>query len=124
VRIEDNWTASYDARIDPWILTLGLSRADIWFCSLFSIFSLAGLILALRANFWDSLPLALCILLIPIPYYITHTTLRYRHPIDPFMTIFTVYAIARILSAFRGRRLRRANYPDTLPDVPVSSARS
>jgi 4-amino-4-deoxy-L-arabinose transferase-like glycosyltransferase len=124
VRIEDNWTASYDARIDPWILTLGLSRADIWFCSLFSIFSLVGMILALRANFWDSLPLALCILLIPIPYYITHTTLRYRHPIDPFMTIFTVYAIARILSAFRGRRLRRAHYPDTLPDIPVSSARS
>jgi hypothetical protein len=29
--------------------------------------------------------------------------LRYRHPIDPFMTIFTVYAIIRLCSALRGR---------------------
>jgi hypothetical protein len=29
-----------------------------------------------------------------------HTALRYRHPIDPFMTIFTVYAIARLWSTF------------------------
>jgi hypothetical protein len=103
VRIEDTWTASYDSRSDPWLLTLGLSRAGVLFCSIFSIFSLAGMILALRANFADSVPLAVCVVLVPLPYYITHTTLRYRHPIDPFMTIFTVYAIARLLTALRRR---------------------
>jgi hypothetical protein len=41
----------------------------------------------------------MCLLLFPIPYYITHTALRYRHPIDPVMAIFTVYAIARLCSA-------------------------
>jgi hypothetical protein len=61
------------------------------------------MILALRATFPDSLPLAMCLLLFPIPYYITHTALRYRHPIDPFMTIFTVYAIIRLCSALQGR---------------------
>ena len=80
-----------------------LSRADVWFCSVFSLLSFAGMILGLRANFPDSSPLALSLLLFPIPYYITHTALRYRHPIDPFMTIFTVYAIVRLCSALRGR---------------------
>jgi dolichyl-phosphate-mannose-protein mannosyltransferase len=123
VRIEDNWTAAYDSRIDPWILTLGLSRADVWFCTLYSIFSLAGLILALRANFWNSVPLALCIFLIPLPYYITHTTLRYRHPIDPFLTIFTVCAVARTASLFTRPGLQLAHNLGTLPDIEKRPAR-
>jgi len=61
------------------------------------------MILPLRADLQDSLPLATCLLLFPIPYYITHTALRYRHPIDRFMTLFTVYAIVRLCSALQGR---------------------
>jgi hypothetical protein len=101
-RFVDNWAATYDSRAEPWIATLHLSRADVWFCSAFSLLSFAGMVLALRANLPDSLPLAMCLLLFPIPYYITHTALRYRHPIDPFMTIFTVYAIVRLCSALQG----------------------
>jgi hypothetical protein len=102
-RFVDNWAATYDSRNDAWIPMFHLSRADVWFCSVFSLLSFAGMILGLRANFPGSLPLAMCLLVFPIPYYITHTALRYRHPIDPFMTIFTVYAIIRLCSALRGR---------------------
>ncbi|MCU1341223.1 MAG: hypothetical protein JWN92_646 [Candidatus Acidoferrum typicum] len=98
-RVLDNWAATYDSKVDPWIPLLHLSKVDVWFCSAFSVLSFAGLILALRANFLDSLPLAMSLLLFPIPYYITHTGLRYRHPIDPFMTIFTIYALFRLFSA-------------------------
>jgi 4-amino-4-deoxy-L-arabinose transferase-like glycosyltransferase len=98
-RIEDTWSASYDSRVEPWILTLRLSRMDVWFCSVFSALSFIGLIFALRANWKDTLPLAMCLLLFPIPYYITHTALRYRHPIDPFMTILAVCAISSLCSA-------------------------
>ena len=98
-RIEDTWSASYDSRVEPWILTLRLSRMDVWFCSIFSAFSFIGMIFVLRANWKDTLPLAMCLLLFPIPYYITHTALRYRHPIDPFMTILAVCAISSLCSA-------------------------
>ena len=98
-RIEDTWSASYDSRVEPWILTLRLSRMDVWFCSVFSALSFIGLIFALRAHWEDTLPLAMCLLLFPIPYYITHTALRYRHPIDPFMTILAVCAISSLCSA-------------------------
>jgi 4-amino-4-deoxy-L-arabinose transferase-like glycosyltransferase len=102
-RFLDNWAGTYDSHVDAWILTLHLNQADIWFCSAFSVISFAGMILALRANLLDSLPLAMCLLLFPIPYYFTHTELRYRHPIDPVMTIFAVYALVRLCSALPGR---------------------
>jgi 4-amino-4-deoxy-L-arabinose transferase-like glycosyltransferase len=102
-RIRDTWAATFDSRVDPWIPMLHLTKADVWFCSLFSVLSFAGMMLALRANFLDSLPLAICLLVFPIPYYLTHTGLRYRHPIDPFMTIVTMYALFRLFSALSRR---------------------
>ena len=61
------------------------------------------MIIALRANFGGTLPLAMCLLIFPIPYYLTHTGLRYRHPIDPIMAILTVYALGQLYSALHRR---------------------
>jgi hypothetical protein len=113
-RFKDTWAATYDSRVEPWILALHLSRVDVWLCLAFSVLSFAGMVLALRANgrdawrtkWLDVLPLAMCLLVFPVPYYVTHTALRYRHPIDPFLTIFTAYAIARLWCAFAARRDR------------------
>lgn len=110
-RFLDTWAVTYDSRVDPWIVALGLGRADIWFCAAFSVLSFAGLILAARSNWMDSLPLVMCLVLFPIPYYITHTALRYRHPIDPFMTIFTVYAVAQLAAFISKRPTPRASEP-------------
>jgi len=121
-RILDNWAATYDSKVDPWIPLLHLSKADIWFCSLFSVLAFAGLILALRATFLDSMPLAMSLLLFPIPYYLTHTGLRYRHPIDPFMTIFTVYAVFRLVAALPGRVSQDDQSAIVTQTSPASSA--
>ena len=99
-RVTDIWSATYDSTVEPWVYILHLRRADVWFCTAFSVLSVAGLILALRAGWLNSLPLAMCMLLFPIPYYLTRSSLRFRHPIDPFLTIFTVYAISRFLAIF------------------------
>jgi hypothetical protein len=95
-RVMDTWSARDDSWVDAWIAALHLSREDIWLCSAFSAISLAGLLLSLRAAGIDSLPLTMCLAVFPIPYYITHTALRYRHPIDPFLTIFATYALSRL----------------------------
>jgi hypothetical protein len=39
-------------------------------------------------------PLAVFPLIFPIIYYVTHTSLRYRHPLDPVILILTAIAIA------------------------------
>jgi hypothetical protein len=102
-RVLDTWSAREDSWADSWIAALHLSREDIWLCSAFSVLSFAGLLLALRANGMESLPLAICLAVFPIPYYITHTALRYRHPIDPLMTILAVYALSRLWRAMSPR---------------------
>jgi dolichyl-phosphate-mannose-protein mannosyltransferase len=102
-RVLDTWSARDDSWVDAWIAALHLSREDIWLCSVFSVVSFAGLLLAVLTQGMESLPPAMCLVLFPIPYYITHTALRYRHPIDPLMTIFAVYALSRLWRALSQR---------------------
>jgi len=102
-RFKDTWSATYDSREDAWIIALRLRRLDVWFCSMFSVVSFAGMILAVRSDWQEAMPMAVCLLLFPIPYYITHSALRYRHPIDPFMAIFSTYAIAWMWRALTPR---------------------
>jgi len=94
-RILDTWTAVDNSFYDRWISSLHLMGEDIFLCSIFSLLSFAGLILALRANGTDPLPLAICLILFPAPYYISLAEMRYRHPIDPLLTILTVYVVSR-----------------------------
>ena len=107
-RFLDTWTASYDSRVDPWTLALHLGRADFWCCAAFSFISFLGLALSLRWRTNDSLVMAMCLLLLPIPYYLTHTAPRYRHPSDPFMTILSAYAAVRLWEVFTRRPKREA----------------
>lgn len=102
-RILDTWSAKDDSLADGWIMALHLRSQDILLCSFFSVFSFAGLLLALRTRGMEVLPLVLCILLFPIPYYISLAEMRYRHPIDPFLTIFAVYAVACLWRAITPR---------------------
>jgi 4-amino-4-deoxy-L-arabinose transferase-like glycosyltransferase len=102
-RILDTWSAKDDSEADGWIGALHLQREDVWLCSSFSVLALAGLILALQENWIECLPLALCLLFFPLPYYISLAEMRYRHPIDPFMTIFAAYAVARLWGALNPR---------------------
>jgi len=101
-RVLDTWTAWYDSRIDKWIVALRLGWVWAAFCGAFSLLAGAGLIMSLRRKFLDTLPLVLCAMLIPFPYYVTHSSLRYRHPIDPILTLFAVYAVTRMYLAARG----------------------
>jgi 4-amino-4-deoxy-L-arabinose transferase-like glycosyltransferase len=106
-RVIDIWSANYDSTVEPWIYNLHLGRADVWFCTAFSFMALAGLLLALRVDWRESLPLAICLFLFPIPYYLTRSSLRFRHPIDPFLTILAAYAVTRFLGIFKERPEQR-----------------
>jgi hypothetical protein len=101
-RFIDTWTAKYDSRTDIFVQSFGLRPVYVACMTLFSLFAWAGLALALRENFTKSLPFAFCLLLFPIPYYITHSSIRYRHPIDPVMTILVVLTIVQLWRAIQG----------------------
>jgi hypothetical protein len=41
-------------------------------------------------------PLASFVVTVPVLYYITHTSLRYRHPMDPIVLLLTAIALGTI----------------------------
>lgn len=63
---------------------------------LVAIGTLSGfLILFFRRNPYAT-PITLIPILFPIVYYITHTSLRYRHPMDPVLMLLTAIALTSI----------------------------
>jgi hypothetical protein len=40
------------------------------------------------------MPFASVMLMFPVVFYVTHTSGRYRYPMDPMMTILAVFAFA------------------------------
>jgi hypothetical protein len=47
-----------------------------------------------------NVPLIVFPVLYPVIYYVTHTSLRYRHPIDPFLLLLTVFSVVSAIRAF------------------------
>ena len=73
---------------DSWLI-----RGIFLFNGLITIASVAGLVsLCLRRSAY-AVPLALVPLLFPLVYYATHTSLRYRHPIDAVLLVLVAVAI-------------------------------
>jgi 4-amino-4-deoxy-L-arabinose transferase-like glycosyltransferase len=101
-RFVDTWTALWDERADPWVNALHAGAAYAAFCSIFSLLALAGLLLARRADAVGTFPLSAALLLFPLTYYVTHSAVRYRHPIDPVMTVLAVYAAAWAYARVQG----------------------
>lgn len=102
-RFVDTWTALWDQRADPWVNALHAGMAYLFFCSAFSLLALLGLLLARRADALETFPLSAAMLFFPLTYYITHSAMRYRHPIDPVMTILAVYAAAWSYARIAGK---------------------
>jgi uncharacterized membrane protein YhhN len=59
-------------------------------------------VLARRRNIF-AFPLAAAPLFFPLVYYITHVSLRLRHPLDPVLVILTAVSIAALSSAARAK---------------------
>ncbi len=74
----------------------------------FTLLALLGAVLALHLQSPGASPLAAVLLIYPLVFYITHSELRYRFPIDSLMLMFAVYAVTYPLSRFAGRRAARA----------------
>jgi Dolichyl-phosphate-mannose-protein mannosyltransferase len=58
----------------------------------------AGALLVARSKNPFAAPLAVFPMFYPLVYYVTHTSLRYRHSIDPILIFFAVVAVARSCS--------------------------
>ena len=76
--------------------------ANIFFCTVFTVFALAGLRKAFRDRRDVAILYALILGTFPVIFYLTHPDLAYRHPIDPEIVILGTYAIASRHSLAKG----------------------
>ncbi len=71
--------------------------------TLAAIGGLCGIVvLCLRRDPY-AFPLAAGPIVYPVIYYVTHASLRYRHPIDPVMLLLTAIAVAAVFEKRHGR---------------------
>jgi hypothetical protein len=74
---------------DSWLV-----RTLMLCATLSGIGALAGILVVARRRSEYTFPLATYPVVFPVLYYITHTSLRYRHPIDPAVLLLTAIAAA------------------------------
>jgi 4-amino-4-deoxy-L-arabinose transferase-like glycosyltransferase len=65
--------------------------------TLAAIGALCGILALLRARSIYAFPLAAAPIAYPAVYYVTHTSLRYRHPIDPVLLLLVAIAVAALV---------------------------
>ncbi len=97
-RFVDTWTGLADVPSDRWVNALRMGTAYIWINSALSLLALAGLYLTWRSLGWEAAPVWIAPIVFPMTYYLTHIILRYRHPIDPLVTLLAVCALDRARS--------------------------
>lgn len=106
-RFVDNWTG-FDEPVTslanrPSYVVVGMSLEV-----LFPMMALPGVLLAYRRRNPYAFPFGSAIFFFPVVYYVTHTSLRYRHPIDPVLCVLAAYsavsACSWIAARFSGKR--------------------
>ena len=69
---------------------------NILMYSFISVLACSGLILAIRHGRKEAIPLTFLPIFLPGVYYLTHSDMGFRHPIDPALVIFSAYAVVSI----------------------------
>jgi hypothetical protein len=102
-RFVNNWIGIWDAPVDLWSQApLYYKLVIAWSCA-FSLLSWCGALFASRTRNDAALPFASVMLFFPALFYLSHTSLRYRFPMDGIMLVLAVYAIAYPLSLLSRR---------------------
>jgi hypothetical protein len=91
--------------IDQVLATDSWLARGLILCATFSgIGALLGIAVLIRRHSEHTFPLAVCPVIFPFLYYITHTSLRYRHPIDPVVLLLTAIAAGAFVQFVSQRR--------------------
>ena len=97
-RFATTWTATEGPIADAWRVLPWSNRLLFLLNCAFSLLAFLGLWLATRTLGRDALPFAIAVFVFPLVYYVTVSFPRYRHPINPILTVLVVYAVVLLFS--------------------------
>lgn len=90
------WTIPWPIRPVSWF-----DVAKFLFSLLLSLLALLGLGFAIRAGKAEALAWASVLLVFPIPYYLIHVSIQYRHPVEPQMVVLAGFALVSMFARLR-----------------------
>jgi hypothetical protein len=84
---------------------------NICFCTAFTALALTGLYKALRSSRSAAMPYALTLLVFPLVYYLTHSEIPYRLPIEPELVVLASFAILSRQKSVSRQKSHRSDVP-------------
>lgn len=93
-RFADNWMGTWEPVQDSWSKMPWPYRTFLASNISLSLLGFLGVLFLYREKNEYAFPLATFPLIYPIVYYVTHSSLRYRHPLDPAMVVLAIFALA------------------------------
>jgi hypothetical protein len=102
-RFVNTWLAITDSPVDEWTSFPWYLRGFVVLNLLFSLFTWLGALFANRTKSEDSLAYFAMLIVFPVVFYVTHSSLRYRFPMDPIMMVLAAYGVAYPISIWAGR---------------------
>jgi 4-amino-4-deoxy-L-arabinose transferase-like glycosyltransferase len=120
LRFMDTWLASTDSLMD--ILTEGnlVSRSIFLSNFLLSLLCFLGALYVYRSGRPEAFPYAMVPVIFPAIFYLTHSTPRYRFPIDPVILILAISAAAHLISLAKNRVSNLKKTAAPAPSLPAA----
>ncbi len=102
-RFVNTWLGVSDSPKDSWNASPLYAKAFLFLNFVIALASLTGVLLAYRNRLPDAAPYGFVLLIFPLVFYLTHSSLRYRFPIDPILMVLTASAIRHAVWLVRCR---------------------
>jgi hypothetical protein len=96
-RIIATWLGTQHPLADFMLTDSWLVRVVFLTNALLLLGTIGGIFFLYRRRYPLAFPLAFTPIIFPIVYYITHTSLRYRHPLEPMLVLLTAIFLATLL---------------------------
>jgi hypothetical protein len=119
-RFVENWLAISDSPVDFWGNAPLYIRAFFILNVLLSLSTLLGVLFAYRLRHPQAFPYAMVPLIFPIIFYVTHSSLRYRFPMDPIMMILAAYGVSRMIAMVRKKSAHLAEEATSTASLPIA----
>jgi 4-amino-4-deoxy-L-arabinose transferase-like glycosyltransferase len=104
------WTGFWSAR-SSYLKDEPLDVPNVFFCSAVTLLMLRGLLRSWRNSPEATVPMILMLLIFPLPYYVTHSSMDYRQPIEPVIIVMVALGLPRRFSLpSRDRFLHLASF--------------
>ena len=100
-RFVNTWLAVTDSPKDTWTYGPWYVKSFLILNASLSLLCFLGALFVSRTRKPEAIPYAIVLLIFPIIFYLTHSSLRYRFPMDPIMIVLATGAAAQLFSTVR-----------------------